>query len=777
MRVAEVESQAMEQRTLHTREATKQAFELALSHCGFGHNNHLIWVSYLDFVKGWNKDSELTPGTSEHAAATQQQMMQLRSIYQRLVTHPMTGLDQLWHEYEAWERNQSEALAVAFNQEFSPKYQHARTVYLERNRVYNKETELQMGQRLAVPPVRREDGKDKDEYVGQMSEELRLTTAWKKRCSYERTNPERVSNSELVVRIRTSYKEMVCVLARHPETWQMWATYELFRNAGGSASSAEVATPGEAVSVLQLGQEMIPSSILLVYEEARIVELYGQQLYEKGGGSSCLRVMERALERFPTTLGFVLYQQMVRRYKGIRDARAVFGRARRVLVGPGDSSMGNGVTGERGEEGDTPGDGTETDPTGMEAMDTTSSQSVEVAPKERWLATNKLDPLIGAPSSQSKKTQQDTSIVGRITWHLYAAHASMEHRMNRSPEIASRVYELGLRRHKHFLTKATYVMQYAELLLELADTMNLRALMTRAVAACQASSAPSSSLVPLWDMALRFEMICSGADPACLGNVGTIERQRRETMYGPDLEDVATGGFVGASDTALIGAQKSSIAEQLVRAEGYDLSSNIVSGLGRTVDVLQVMGLWGSGKFKSTIRKKTHEATDAATDSEDMPGGESDSSYQLRLEFANMIASGDDDGEGLGGGSRSLTARQRMQQQTVGGGAGPTTAIMLAIQQMPDWIRPLLFLLPASQLRLPVVAKPPPHLVEIALNTLLQNQLPAKRPSDKLESGNNAKRKANDDSSDDEDGTGTSGFGNAFRARQRARLSDLVAGS
>mmetsp|Transcript_20323 Transcript_20323/g.56117 ORF Transcript_20323/g.56117 Transcript_20323/m.56117 type:complete len:103 (-) Transcript_20323:212-520(-) len=102
---------------------------------------------------------------------------------------------------------------------------------------------------------------------------------------------------------------------------------------------------------------------------------------------------------------------------------------------------------------------------------------------------------------------------------------------------------------------------------------------------------------------------------------------------------------------------------------------------------------------------------------------------------------------------------------------------MLAIQQMPDWIRPLLFLLPASQLRLPVVAKPPPHLVEIALNTLLQNQLPAKRPSDKLESGNNAKRKANDDSSDDEDGTGTSGFGNAFRARQRARLSDLVAGS
>jgi hypothetical protein len=41
--------------------------------------------------------------------------------------------------------------------------------------------------------------------------------------------------------------------------------------------------------------------------------------------------MEKFLERCPNTLGFVLFQQLIRRYKGIKEARAVFARARRVL--------------------------------------------------------------------------------------------------------------------------------------------------------------------------------------------------------------------------------------------------------------------------------------------------------------------------------------------------------------------------------------------------------------------------------------------------------------
>ena len=105
------------------------------------------------------------------------------------------------------------------------------------------------------------------------------------------------------------------------------------------------------------------------------------------------------------------------------------------------------------------------------------------------------------------------------------------------------------------------------------------------------------------------------------------------------------------------------------------------------------------------------------------------------------------------------------------GGGG--TAVMLAIQQSPDWLRPLLLLLPASHSRLPIVAKPPPHLTEMALSTLRQNELPAERPSDgKVKGPKRLISTTNDGNSSDEDdaGAGASGYGNAFRVRQRTRM-------
>ncbi|KAL7561233.1 hypothetical protein ACA910_004154 [Epithemia clementina (nom. ined.)] len=778
-----VEKLPMDQRAAHIRDAVKQAYEVALPHCGFSHNNHLLWVAYLDFIKSLTTTTTTgggnasTPGTAEHVAATQQQMLQLRSVYQRLVTHPMTGLDQLWHEYEAWERSQSEALAQALSTEFAPKYQHARTVYLERNRVYNTTVELQLGQRLAVPPA----NPGEEDYASKIAEEHRLLSAWKKRCSYERTNPERLSPPDLAVRVRAAYKEMACVMTRHPETWQMWSTYELFRLGASTPSSSEART------VLCLGQELIPNSTLLVYAEAHIVELYTINRED------CMKVMERSLDRFPTTLGYVLYQQMIRRYKGADDARAVFARARRVLADPESSKQKDGADPLKVTE---PIDETTGD---QDERKQDLQQGVEHNSTARWMVTNKLDPLIGkSPNGtlasatdpvgrqkdavdEEKGSRLNIMIAGPMTWHLYAAHASMEHRINRCPEIAARVYELGLRKHSSFLTKAPYVIRYAELLLELGDTMNLRALLTRAVAACDANKGKSeASLASLWDMTLRFETIMSGADPDSLANLENIERQRRQAIMGADLEDVATGGFVGIAETPLIGAQKSSISEHLIRTEGYDISSGIVNGLCRMVDLLEVNGLWGSGESTKSWRKSIHtlsgDQKSGADDGDDMPGGASDSSYYRRLEFANFAASGGSPdglaGDSNTGGSRLLTARERLQQAgSATGTAGPTSAIMLSIQQMPEWLRPLLLMLPASRNRLPIVAKPAPHIVEITITTLKQNALPTERPIDVDTSDNKRKSGSGGNSSDEEGGGKSSGYGIAFRARQRARMS------
>jgi Suppressor of forked protein (Suf) len=733
------------------REAVTAAYDLAVTAAGDSHNNHLLWRAYLEFVQSWT-GADRSAVNVDHALA-QRQMLQLRSVYQRAVVHPLQGLDQLWQEYESFEKQQSEALAAALIQDFAPKYQHARTVYLERNRVVTED--LQLG-RLATPPVSHET--ENDDYHGKMMDEYKLLRLWKTRCSYERTNPGRFSSVDLSRRIRHTFCEMACTLTRHPETWHMWSTWELLH--GSSAISDTSETDGlpqaahKAVQVLQLGQEHIPDSTLLAFAEAQIVEGHSP--------AACSAVLEKFLARSPNTLGFVLYQQLVRRYQGKEQARAVFARARRTLAQAVVSKAKEEAVTETGE-GD------------AEKVEGDAAKKKEEENGKRWMVTNRLDPSIGAATVSGTKNDNGDNAVftesGPITWHLYAAHAIMEHRLNRAPGVAARVFELGLRKHASFLTVPPYIQRYAQLLLELNDIMNLRALLTRAVAACEAED-KRDALASLWDMTLHFESV-GGADPASAAALQTIEKRRREALMGPDVEDVATGGVTGANDTALIGAQKSTIAEQLLRAEGYDVSSRIVNGMSRTVDLLGVMGLWGAGGYESRSRKAIASKEYAA----EFSGGKSDASFQKRLEFQQMTQSGISPEAAIGEagtGSKILSARERLAGVPSAGGPGGGTAIMLAIQQSADWLRPLLLLLPASQLRLPIVAKPPPHLTEMALSTLRQNALPVERPADDVpRKGSKRSLAATNDgnSSDEDDATGgTSGYGNTFRARQLARM-------
>ena len=745
---------APDERVGFIRQATKRAYETAVTNAGFCHNNHLLWKDYIAFVRAWIPDGATN---TDHALA-QQQMIYLRSVYQQLTTYPMTGLEQLWQEYEAFERKQSEALAQALTQEFAPKYQHARTIYLERNRVYST-IDLQLG-RLATPPV---DDETDEDYTSKMEEEYKLLALWKKRCSYERTNPERLSGGELTQRIRYAYKEMMCVLMRHPECWHMWSSWELM--------AAEGKRPELAVAILQLGQQHVLDSTMLAYTEAHVVELHMEKPDE------CVSVMEKFLDRSPNTLGFILYQQMVKRYKGTAEARSVFARARRTLVDP-ESPSEAGAKSSNATTGDDE----------KEAVDADlSGKKEDTANANRWMVTNRLDPSIGSqqvgrsvePATKTEDNGEGVSEKlppGPITWHLYASHANMEHRLNKSPDIAARVYELGLRKHSAFLTKPPFVLRYAQLLLVLGDTMNLRALLTRAVAACEAQD-KGDALAALWDMTLQFESLLSGADQSSVSALESVERKRREALMGASVEDIATGGFVGIGESALIGAQKATIAEQLIRSEGYDVGSKIVNGMSRTVDVLEVMGLWGSGESDVARTRRRMKQASSRDKDEEISGGMSDASYQKRLQFQSLAASGMSADAGLDGGapagSKLLSARERLLQGAGGAAAAPgqSSAMMLAIQQAPEWLRPLLLILPASRLRLPVVANPPPHLVEMALGTLRSNPLPAERPVDTSKGGGKRKADNGGDSSDEENGGKRGGYGSQFRSRQRARMT------
>lgn len=898
---------AYRERKEKIRDLVTSAYETALDRgAGFAQNNHLIWKRYVNYVKSWTEivnyssaamalmawlpPGSLDPSTTvppsdpahDHST-TQKQLSHLRGIYQRGITHPMTGLDQFWQEYEVFERSHSESLGSVLVAEWLPKYQHARSIYLERNRVWTMH-ELKIMGRLAVPPVGCEGGvgggdstavsgmgmtsragagaaaglgaddeaagaatgaagmtgqpTSDAEYIAQMEEERSILSKWRRRVGYERTNPERLSSSDHAARVRASYCEEVCAFARHPEVWYEWSQWELLHGGstaaaasapangapaaaggpGGSAASAALIAPAKAgewrsggnairaIAVLSLGMESLPDSAFLAEGQADILERHlGSGKDEEGDVGGCIKVLERFVSRSPTTLGFVLLQRLVRRHEGIGAARSVFSRARRTLhVKDEDMSFDD----DGGKEADVTSSeklGIE-EPQASDAKEKADGSGKGAAATQQRMVTSRLKASVGATALKSgnggKDAAESTVNAGYITWHLYAAHATIEHRLSKNPKVAARIYELGLRKHRTFLSNPPYVLHYANLLLELNDEENLRSLLMRAVAACEeeettGGDADAAAVAkrremqrPLWDMMLKFESVLSSRSSN--GNVSadvvSIEARRRRALYGPGNEDVVMGGEgpPDEDDDRNLGAgvQKSSLNEQLVRVEGYDTASRIANGLGRLVDILTVTGAIGNGESDTSsldfasAASASLAAGGVSSDvwSDECAGGPSDISYVKRLKFqresrtraaASALGLAGAGQGGMGTSGKLLSARER----AAGGAAAQATNI--AIQNSPEWLRPLLLLLPPVPKFGRGTVKPPPHLTEMALSALRSNALPSNRPVGTGASRANNKKRGRDndgDSSDDEDNMAGGGYSNQFRSRQRSRL-------
>ena len=763
------------------RDRTTTAYETALARGGaFCLNNHLVWSGHLTFVKGWEGQATTSAPdgsiTTDHALL-QKRLSHLRRLYQRLVGHPMTGLDMHWTEYENYEKNQggagAEQLAAALIAEHQPRYQHARSVYLERNRICdlrNAQTSLGVG-RLAVPPVepprRRgkggvggmadadggkvaglagavpkkggagEDGTggaagaggaaDDDDAADKMAqhetnleEELTLLSRWTTRVSYERTNPERLAAGDLTRRVRSIYKEFVSCFARHPETWDGWSAWEFLHSAssdsassgGGSRKLAGKVLRRRAAmadAVLQLGMTNVPTSALLVIQRAEILEQCGSSSgkslddgssKDRAGAEAAIELLSTYAKEHPTTLVFVCLQKMVRKYKGISAARAVFSRARKELKmrpedcaedlmavaadADGDAVGSSANVVSETENGDKTADNGGAKKAAMSLAGSTGTS-------EGRMVTTRLAPSVGVGSVASLIGSGDgnapedatTAVVHRgvITHHLYSSHADIERYLNSSPHVAARVYELGLRRHRTFLTVPSYVLAYANLLLELGDWSNLRGLLARSVGACEedlantdgggtavrdadksktsdsadskasASKARREASRPLWDAYLRIEsLISSVSGSGDVDSVRNVEARRRRALYGPtsstsraadddQAEDVAGGAY-----SVVEGNQHSNLADTLVRTDGYDASSRISNGLGRLVDSLEVCGLMGgglgssganallgSGGSTASILSESTSAVAGSIASDSLAGGPADAGIKRRL--------------------------------------------------------------------------------------------------------------------------------------------------
>lgn len=798
---------ALNDKSKFIRNCISRAYEQTLEMAHSIPNCHLLWRNYLNFVKSWP--------VQDQPALQNEQLQLTRKIYQSLISIPMAGLDDFWREYEQFERNWSDQLAQVLLAEHLPKYQHARGVYIERARYVsqisikvnfeeNKNSQYPLF-RWSTPPINQAQEYNSDS-TETLDSELLILGNYKARCVYERTNPERkLSDEQNAPMVRQAYKEMICAFMRHPEAWHEWAMWELLgnpsfaipldvgNNNNNNSNSKANKKPKKSkigtnvkncLQVFELARTQIPDCALLAISQAEVMELHGKN------PKVALIMLEEFVKHRPCALGYVMLQKLVRRYRGMEEARKIFSRARRYLKE--DHSQRKDLLDEKEKEKDR----VEVKSAQQRSIVKTLSLSSETgttitATKKKGGASENNVSSNNGTNNNTDRVNGHSPKTGTMTWHVFASHAQMEHRLNSLPKVASRIYDLGLRKHHSFLATPAYVLAYSKVLWELREYENLRSLLTRAIAAC--GSEREQETRPLWDNMLQLECL-KGTN---LETIRKVESSRRRALYeNPDVNGFDNMNGDGNNESL------KTLMETLTRTDGYDNVSMIGNGLGRILDRFELTGVFGDGR--SNGGSLPHPIS-SDSDEENIwltGGGISDTSFTQRLHhqhnqfyLKNLNLSSLPYNNNVGGtgvqnsdlmmnnvnmsqADRSRAARERMlQNQNNAGGMMNSTASSSAFMvNCPEWLKPLFLLLPPVTIR---TQSKNPQLIEATLLFLKSTPLPPKPVGDAPQKKKNKRKRGGYVSSDDEDddGMGNGGYGNTFRQRQRARQLHTLVGT
>jgi len=334
--------------SIYTPEAARSAMIQAYEHVLTPHpfvlvGGHILWKHYISYLTGLMtylstaEDIEEGVGTGTADMATLQPLrMQLRNVYQRCFGIPMQDLDTLWMEYTNFEKQISEVLSQPLLAEHLPRYQHSKQVFLERSNLLQYTPELLYSPSHSNSVLLSEQNKRFLSIPPENTEKERLSIQYYlRRIAYERTNPERLSPTELLVRVRQAYKDTIGLFLQHVEVWHEWSSFEYHYNS--SSSSLSFSSCDIACEVLSMAMELRLDSALLAATHAEYLE-------SSGRCSAAVTVLENFVTDSPCTLGYILLQRLIRRTQGIQPARLVFKRARQNLLDPSTSEDGTGTT-------------------------------------------------------------------------------------------------------------------------------------------------------------------------------------------------------------------------------------------------------------------------------------------------------------------------------------------------------------------------------------------------------------------------------------------------
>ncbi|KAK9466995.1 hypothetical protein V1512DRAFT_262863 [Lipomyces arxii] len=418
------------------RQTILQAFELVTNKIGIDVRSGKIWKEYIDFIK--------SAPEGKSTWETQQKMDLLRKVYQRVVCIPVEGLETLWQDYNSFENGLNSTTARKFVSERAPAYLTARSCL---KKLQSLSSQLD---RTAIPTV----PKWRDQELNQLD----LWNSW---ISWERSDPlgftaeDRKSGmpggqDQVTERVLYAYRQALQPLRFYPQMWFDMSEYCL------SVNMLDL-----QLALLKEGTAGNPGSCLLHFRLAEVYELAKKK--------------EDAKKTYQALADSIV--------KEIKLVEAT-GEEKKNALQSKEETKSIYSSGDKGNDDD------DEDPP-VKKKNTVLDlkiQRVEEKTSERVSALSKDLTLCNTMYMRAMKRMEGLKAARQVfsdarklsysTYHIFVASALMEYHHNKSPDIASKIFEIGLRR---FADTIAFVEKYLEFLITINDDTNARALFERTV--------------------------------------------------------------------------------------------------------------------------------------------------------------------------------------------------------------------------------------------------------------------------------------------------------
>lgn len=404
------------------RNTISQAYEFILDRIGIDIESGSLWSQYIEFIRG--KDTSTT-------WEEQQKMDLLRKTYRRAIVIPLKNLESLWQNYNSFENNLNKTTARKFINEKSGAYMNARGALRE---LRNITQELN---RDTTPSPRKWIQAEKSDFM-----------QWKKWIDWEKGNPLGFDNpKDIKTRVSYAYSQAMMSMRYYPEIFFSAALYYV-----------ELEFIEDAIDLLNIGIQANPASFLLSLKLAEIYE-----------SDHKFTELKNSFERL------------------IKNLKAERNRLSRNLEE------------EEAEIQDVDNNLTELQKQQSDILRTQITENLQMNSKDITIAYTHYMKAMERSNGikEARRVFGEARKLSYSTYHIYICSAMIEYHTNREPVIASKIFEVGLKR---FSENPDYVKAYFDYLVLIKDNTNARALFEKSVVKMEPDMAQ-----PLYEHVLRYE--------------------------------------------------------------------------------------------------------------------------------------------------------------------------------------------------------------------------------------------------------------------------------